>query len=177
MKLKCFEYSKSIKSLKKIILGWSEAWSTIHLSNCPSDQVYYIRDWQISGCLFTGPGFQPRFAVLLSNKKTQKQTNKPHWRCWAEADTVHRVSPLPLKYQICGMCTWSSAGTRKWAGPAGPLGLAPRTQSLPDQTSKRLHQRTDPSETFDLKKERTTMSVWNLLDLEYMNNFWENHLG
>ena len=98
-----------------------------------------------------------------------KQTNKPHWRCWAEADTVHRVSPLPLKYQICGMCTWSSAGTRKWAGPAGPLGLAPRTQSPPDQTSKRLHQRTDPSETFDLKKERTTTSVWNLLDLQYVH--------
>ena len=108
------------------------------------------------------------------NKKTKKlknkQTNKPHWRCWAEADTVHRVSPLPLKYQICGMCTWSSAGTRKWAGPAGPLGLAPRTQSPPDQTSKRLHQRTDPSETFDLKKERTTMSVWNLLDLHYRHS-------
>ena len=37
IKVKSFECPKSIKSLKKIILGTSAAWSTIHLSNPPSD--------------------------------------------------------------------------------------------------------------------------------------------
>ena len=36
-KMKSFEYSKSIKSLKILILGASDAWSTIHLSHRPSD--------------------------------------------------------------------------------------------------------------------------------------------
>ena len=36
IKLKSFEYCKSIKSLKKITLGTSDAWSTIHLSHRPS---------------------------------------------------------------------------------------------------------------------------------------------
>merc|ERR1712016_26656 len=39
IKGKRFECSKSIKSLKKIILGTSDAWSTIRLSNRPSDQA------------------------------------------------------------------------------------------------------------------------------------------
>ena len=44
IKLKSFEYFKSIKGLKKIILGTSDAWLTIHLSHRPSDPVYCIRD-------------------------------------------------------------------------------------------------------------------------------------
>ena len=37
IKVKSFECPKSIKSLKKIILGTSDTWSTICLSNRPSD--------------------------------------------------------------------------------------------------------------------------------------------
>ena len=37
IKIKSFECPKSIKSLKKIILGTSDAWSTIRLSNRPSE--------------------------------------------------------------------------------------------------------------------------------------------
>ena len=37
IKLMSFEYSKSIKSVKRIILGTSDTWSTIHLSCHPSD--------------------------------------------------------------------------------------------------------------------------------------------
>ena len=42
IKLTSFEYSKSIKSLKKIILGTSDAWLTIRLAHRPSEPVYYI---------------------------------------------------------------------------------------------------------------------------------------
>ena len=45
IRIKSFECPKSIKSLKKIILGTSGAWSTIHLSNRPSAQrsILYCR--------------------------------------------------------------------------------------------------------------------------------------
>ena len=44
IKIKSFECSKSIKSLKEIILGTSDAWSTIRLSNRPSDPAWiYLR--------------------------------------------------------------------------------------------------------------------------------------
>ena len=44
IKLKSFEYSKSIKSLKKIILWTSDTWSTIRLSNRPSNPAWiYLR--------------------------------------------------------------------------------------------------------------------------------------
>ena len=44
IKVKSFECPKSIKSLKKIILGTSDAWSTIRLSNRPSDPAWiYLR--------------------------------------------------------------------------------------------------------------------------------------
>ena len=39
IKLKSFEYTKSVKSLKKIPHGTSDAWSTIHLSRRPSDPI------------------------------------------------------------------------------------------------------------------------------------------
>ena len=72
---------------------------------------------------------------------------------------MHHVSPLRLKYRICGMYIWSSVGTRKSAGPADLLGLVPRMQSPPDQRSKRLRQRNDPSETFDLKFDKLMMII------------------
>ena len=43
----CKEFCK--KSWKKIILGTSDTWSTIHLSHRPSEPVYYIVDWRIYG--------------------------------------------------------------------------------------------------------------------------------
>ena len=44
IKVKSFECPKSIKILKKIILGTSDAWSTIRLSNRPSDPAWiYLR--------------------------------------------------------------------------------------------------------------------------------------
>ena len=43
----CKEFCK--KSWKKIILGTSDAWSTIRLSHRPSDPAYYIVNWRISG--------------------------------------------------------------------------------------------------------------------------------
>ena len=44
IKVKSFECPKSIKSLKKIMLGTSDAWSTIRLSNRPSDPAWiYLR--------------------------------------------------------------------------------------------------------------------------------------
>ena len=44
IKVKSFECPKSIKSLKKIILGTSDTWSTIRLSNQPSDPArIYLR--------------------------------------------------------------------------------------------------------------------------------------
>ena len=44
IKVKSFECPKSIKSLKKIILGTSDAWSTIRLSNRPSETAWiYLR--------------------------------------------------------------------------------------------------------------------------------------
>ena len=39
-----FECPKSIKSIKKMILGTSDSWSTIHLSHPPSNPSYYIVD-------------------------------------------------------------------------------------------------------------------------------------
>ena len=42
----CKEFCK--KSWKKIILGTSDAWSTIRLSHHPSDPAYYIVNWRIS---------------------------------------------------------------------------------------------------------------------------------
>ena len=42
----CKEFCK--KSWKKIILGTSDAWSTIRLSHRPSDPAYYIVNWRIS---------------------------------------------------------------------------------------------------------------------------------
>ena len=48
----CKEFCK--KSWKKIILGTSDAWSTIRLSHRPSNPAYYIVNWRIStlACLF-----------------------------------------------------------------------------------------------------------------------------
>ena len=44
IKVNSFECPKSIKCLKKIILGTSDAWSTIRLSNRPSDPAWiYLR--------------------------------------------------------------------------------------------------------------------------------------
>ena len=43
-----FECPKSIKSIKKIILGTSDSWSTIRLSHRPSNPAQYIVDWRIS---------------------------------------------------------------------------------------------------------------------------------
>ena len=41
----CKEFCK--KSWKKIILGSSDAWSTIHLAHRPSEPAYYIIKWRI----------------------------------------------------------------------------------------------------------------------------------
>ena len=35
--------------MKKILLGKSDTWSTIHLSHRPSNPAYYIVNWRISG--------------------------------------------------------------------------------------------------------------------------------
>ena len=44
LKVKSFECPKSTNSLKKIILGTSDAWSTLRLSNWPSDPAWiYLR--------------------------------------------------------------------------------------------------------------------------------------
>ena len=52
IKIKSFECPKSTKSIKKIILGTSDSWSTIRLSHRPSDPVYYIVNWRISSYEF-----------------------------------------------------------------------------------------------------------------------------
>ena len=47
IKIKSFECTKSIKSIKKMILGTSNSWSTIRLSHRPSNPAWYIVDWRI----------------------------------------------------------------------------------------------------------------------------------
>ena len=48
IKIKSFECPKSIRNNeKKIMLGTSDAWSTSHLSQHPSEPVYYIVDCRI----------------------------------------------------------------------------------------------------------------------------------
>ena len=49
MKIKSFECPKSIKIIRKIILGTSDSWSTIRLSHRPSNPALYIVDWRIFG--------------------------------------------------------------------------------------------------------------------------------
>ena len=44
MKIKSFDCPKSIGNHKKIILGTSDAWSTIRLANPPREPAYYIVD-------------------------------------------------------------------------------------------------------------------------------------
>jgi hypothetical protein len=59
---------------KKIILGTSDAWLTIHLSHRPSDPPYYIRDWRISGQkLNSSP------SMLLAPQSGQKLNSRPVW--------------------------------------------------------------------------------------------------
>ena len=55
IKIKSFEFPKSIKSIKNIILGTSDSWLTIRLYHCPSNPAYYIVDWRIfaEACLCT----------------------------------------------------------------------------------------------------------------------------
>ena len=42
IKIKSFECHKSIKSIRKVILGTSDSWLTIHLSHRPSNHALYI---------------------------------------------------------------------------------------------------------------------------------------
>ena len=48
IKIKSFECPKSIKSIKKIILGTTDAWLTTRLSHRPNNPAYYIVNWRIS---------------------------------------------------------------------------------------------------------------------------------
>ena len=66
MKIKNFECPKSIKSMKKIILGTSDSWSTIRLSHRPSNPAYYIEDCRISNVVTN---------LLLDFKKS-------YWLSW-----------------------------------------------------------------------------------------------
>ena len=45
MKLKSFEYPKSIRNYEQKILGTSDAWSMSRLSHRPSEPVYYTVDF------------------------------------------------------------------------------------------------------------------------------------
>ena len=45
--IKSFECPMSIKSIKKIIHGTSDSWSTNFLSHRPSNPAYYIVNWRI----------------------------------------------------------------------------------------------------------------------------------
>ena len=48
IKIKSFECPKSIRIMKKIILGISDAWSMSRSSHRPSEPAYYIEDCRIS---------------------------------------------------------------------------------------------------------------------------------
>ena len=63
----CKEFCK--KSWKKIILGTSDAWSTIHLAHRPSDPAYYIVNWLISG-------FQNNFVSRNLHHSRQRQVQE-----------------------------------------------------------------------------------------------------
>ena len=57
---------------KKIILGTSDAWSTIHLSHRPSNPAYYISDWRISlvchlPSLMSGPSSVPPYGAASTH--------------------------------------------------------------------------------------------------------------
>ena len=47
MKIKSFEYPKSIRNYENKILGTLDAWSTSRLSHRPSKPAYYIVDCRI----------------------------------------------------------------------------------------------------------------------------------
>ena len=47
MKIKSFEFPKSIRNYERKILGTSDAWSTSRLSHWPSKPAYYIVDCRI----------------------------------------------------------------------------------------------------------------------------------
>ena len=72
IKVKSFKCPKSIKSLKKIILGTLDAWSTIRLSNRPSDPGWiYLRltDFKALVCTFRLPGPCPTLLWAIVKKR------------------------------------------------------------------------------------------------------------
>ena len=50
-----FECPKSIKNMKKMMLGASDTWYMSRLSHRPSDQAYYIKDCRICSLSCWGP--------------------------------------------------------------------------------------------------------------------------
>ena len=75
IKVKSFECPKSIKSLKRIILGTSDAWSTIRLSNRPSDPAWiYLRltDFLLKRPFYIEPKPENIQNILVSSVEQQE---------------------------------------------------------------------------------------------------------
>ena len=90
IKVKSFECPKSIKSLKKIILGTSDAWSTIHLSNWPSDPAWiYLR---LTDFLSTGSNNQFRNQRVQTRHPFERHSFEQH--SWDEC-----IFPIRAEYE------------------------------------------------------------------------------
>ena len=94
MKIKSFERPNSIRNYKKkIMLGTSDTWSMINLSQQTSEPSYYILDWRILSCV-NSPCSDWRCvrslektAGLLFTKKFRFQWYLMYLQTWAERNT------------------------------------------------------------------------------------------
>ena len=70
MNWKAFSKVFCKKSWKKIMLGTSDAWSTIRLSHRPNDPTYYIVNWQI---------FRGKKEIEKVTWQLQQVSRRPNW--------------------------------------------------------------------------------------------------
>ena len=122
--VKSFECPKSIKSLKKIILGTSDAWSTIRLSNPPSDPAWiYHRLTDFKSSVNSNV-----LVVFEKNVNASSERISPHCKDYSRhtrKQTMHESFVGPLEFPtveflsssvhldgVMSNCNWQGTGRK-----------------------------------------------------------------
>ena len=76
-----------------MILGTSDIWSTSHLSQRPSELVYYIVDFRISSHLCVSFSRWRKYEGIERNYKTQNPTHRPYSNSQESKKIIEQKTP------------------------------------------------------------------------------------